>query len=292
MNNRLLRPPAEAIAEWLLTAAPDIDTARLEWETDGLTLLRCGNIFDAIRIPLDEVEAVAGTRSPADVDDYLARALHGAPVIRCGIGRHLYVLCEPGTAQDCKAPGTEPLGDILLGVPRIDLASHPGHTASYWAVPPASPAALGRGNAVAGLVVHGRFELASEIHNPEHRRRRTERIDEAAARRLLTEVLDLTGTLPHTVPTRARIDPAAAELRVYVEDLVCAVEVLIKDEDDSSDRETAQWLIGRARKTLAAKAPATDQEAAVWAEDLALTCRVLLEVHQWRTSPGGEGSGE
>lgn len=61
--------------------------------------------------------AVAGARAPAVLDDYLARVLHGAPVIRCGIGRHLYVMCEPGTAQDCKTPGTEPLGVRLLGVP-------------------------------------------------------------------------------------------------------------------------------------------------------------------------------
>ncbi|MEV6740454.1 DUF6415 family natural product biosynthesis protein [Streptomyces sp. NPDC051104] len=282
MTYRLLDPPSEAVAEWLSSAAlQDAETARREWESDGMTVLQCGSLFTAIRVPLDVVEAAAGEFTlPNELDAYLADALLGAPVIRCTHGRRLYVLCDPSTVKDWRVPGTECLGKgYELGVPRPDLIGYPGRTSSYWAVPISQPGNLGSGAAVSQLVLHGRFAVAREFPNPDHEPPRKTAVDLDGMRKAQEEILDLTRGMPGLVPPRAKLEPAVAELQVYVEDLVREVEAGTETEEDSAGQETTKWLIGRIRKNLAAELPPGDREAALQAEDLALCCRTLTAVY-------------
>src|SRR3954451_18497291 len=100
MTRRLMAPPEEAVVEWLLTFAVwDEQRAVEEWAAEGLTLMRCGGKFCAIRVPVPLVEAAADSRIPAEVDAYLAEAVQGAPVIRCNTGQWVYVLVRSSVAK-------------------------------------------------------------------------------------------------------------------------------------------------------------------------------------------------
>ncbi|MGW0988394.1 hypothetical protein ACWD46_19555 [Streptomyces sp. NPDC002486] len=66
-RNRVL-----VIEDWLLAAASDVQQARREWDEGALTLLRCGDLFTAIRLPGDSVRVAASSIDPAEVSAYLA----------------------------------------------------------------------------------------------------------------------------------------------------------------------------------------------------------------------------
>ncbi|MFB7496784.1 DUF6415 family natural product biosynthesis protein [Streptomyces sp. NPDC056161] len=104
------------------------------------------------------------------------------------------------------------------------------------------------------------------------------------------EVLLLTRDLPEKVPPRRQLVPWVAELRGYVTDLVQDVTRAIAEEPDSYDRQTAQWLLDRVRKVLAAEPAPTDREAAERAEDLALSCRALAGIHERQRRHGAGGA--
>ncbi|MFF4690483.1 DUF6415 family natural product biosynthesis protein [Streptomyces sp. NPDC001307] len=282
-----------AIEHWLLAAgASDADQTRSAWETEGVAILRCGAAFHAIRIPLNLVENAAGCTAPAEVDSYLADALLGAPVIRCGHERRLYILCEPSTVKDWKAPGIECLRDGRpLSVPRPDVIRYPGRTASYWAVRMSAPGLLGSGNALSQLVSYGRYRMVSTAPNLEHTPVDATCVDLNAARRACDEILHLTRDLPNKVPQQAQLEPAVAELRHHLEGLVRCVEVTIEKEV-SANRQSVQWLLGRVRRHLSSEAPSTDQEAAVRAEALALSCRTLRGVYERHRGHSKGGSGD
>ncbi|MFF4755530.1 DUF6415 family natural product biosynthesis protein [Streptomyces sp. NPDC002514] len=269
MTHQLRAHSVDRAAEWLLSdAVCDAEEALLEWEQDGLTLLWCGARFSAVRVPLWVAEASAGTTDPAAVDLYLAAALLGAPVIRCQHGQWLYILCEPSTVKGWRVPSTECLGDgHQLGVPRPDVVSSSGRAASYWAVPISEPGHLGNGTAVSQLVSDGHFRKVGVIS-----------LDRA--RQVWDEVLLLTRDLPGTVPRREQLELLAAELRPFVEQLVSEVDDVIAEETDSADRQTAQWLLDRVRKSLGAEGASTDREAAMQAEVLALSCRALAGFYE------------
>ncbi|MER6566321.1 DUF6415 family natural product biosynthesis protein [Streptomyces sp. NPDC001093] len=282
-----------AIEHWLLAAAAsDADQARTAWETEGLALLRCGAAFHAIRMPLNLVENAAGCTVPAEVDAYLADALLGALVIRCGHERWLYILCEPSTVKEWKALGIECLRDGRpLSVPRPDVIGHSSSTASYWAVRMFAPGLLGNGNAVSQLVSYGRYRMASTVLNPEHTSGDATCVDLNLARTVRDEILHLTRDLPNRVPQPAQLEPAVAELRDYLEYLVRCVEVAI-EEEGSANRQSVQWLLGRLRRHFSSGAPPTDREPAVRAEEMALFCRTLRGVYERHRGHGERGSGD
>lgn len=164
-NPRLLDPPVEAVAEWLLMSAPwGVARAREEWETEGVTPLRCGGMFCALRVPVPLVEAVAGETDPPKVDAVLREVLNGAPSFRCNLGCSYYVLVRPTVAAwwdgrtevECIGRGLE------LGVPRPDFVGYPGYTVSYWAVPMTRPSQLGCGEDVTQMVSYGRVLMGQE----------------------------------------------------------------------------------------------------------------------------------
>jgi hypothetical protein len=158
-----MTPDEEAVAEWLLTfAAWGKEQAEEEWRTEGVALLQWCKEFDAIRLPRPLVLAAAGRRVPADVDDYLAAALHGAPVFRGANGQWFYVLVEPTLTVD----GLDYIRDQVLGVPRPDLVGNRGRWGSYWSVPLTKPGALGKVAAVSQLVAHGRLIMAEQEETP------------------------------------------------------------------------------------------------------------------------------
>ncbi|MEV5551922.1 hypothetical protein AB0L35_38305 [Streptomyces sp. NPDC052309] len=147
---------ALAVETWLLSAAPDLKTARWEWRQGGPTFLRCGGTFTAIRIPGSVVHAAAGTAEPRAVDGYLEEALDGGPVI-AGHGLTRYYALVPASTgprpdlvpgADCLAPRT------LLGVPPVRRTTYQGGE-SYWSVPMDSPGELCLAAAVDGLAHEG-----------------------------------------------------------------------------------------------------------------------------------------
>jgi hypothetical protein len=154
----LEKSPASAIAadrervllveEWLLGAAPDVRQARWEWGEGGLTFLRCGGLFTAIRLPGDLVQAAAASSNPTEMDAYLAEVLDG-PVI-ASRGRY-YALVAPSTGVEWKHPGAECLAWGTLGVPPV-TRTNCEDSLGYWAVPMRRPRELCDTNAVLQLV--------------------------------------------------------------------------------------------------------------------------------------------
>ncbi|MFF0092644.1 hypothetical protein ACFYSF_22155 [Streptomyces canus] len=151
---------ARAVEAWLLLAAADAAKARREWETQGAAVLRCGQLFDAVRLPGAIVRSAAETDDPADVDRFLAQALGGGPVFTTAGLERYYALVEGGVAYDWRAPAAEclPRG-IGLGVPAVGLTEYQP-SLSYWASPMDAPGQLCDENKVAELVMSGWRRLA------------------------------------------------------------------------------------------------------------------------------------
>ncbi|KPI17670.1 hypothetical protein OK074_1691 [Actinobacteria bacterium OK074] len=107
-------------------------------------------------------------------------------------------------------------------------------------------------------------------------------------RRTCTEALELTNGLPTTVPDRAEVDRLTGYLRGHVELLVGELEAAIAGQrEDTSDRETARWLLIRTRKALDEGHGPNHRTAAVHVEDLALTCRALATLCHQFCAPAG-----
>ncbi|MER5918301.1 hypothetical protein ABT124_50815 [Streptomyces sp. NPDC001982] len=83
---------ALAAEHWLLAAAEDRARARADWKESGRALLRCGTLFAAVRLSARIVYAAAQTTCLADIDTYLARALHEGPVFLDQLTHRYYVL--------------------------------------------------------------------------------------------------------------------------------------------------------------------------------------------------------
>lgn len=165
MTVRNVSPWEAVITDWLLdNAVWDRDKAREEWETEGMTLLKCGGTFCAIRIPVPLVEAVAPRSDPDSVDAHLAQALDRAPAFRCNTGQWYYVLVPPTVASWWdKRRGGECIGAGLdLGVPSPRLIGHPGRTASYWAVTMTRPGHLGSGETVSQFIADAHLRAVQE----------------------------------------------------------------------------------------------------------------------------------
>lgn len=148
-----------AVGHWLLSAALDRSEARAQWAEQGVTVLRCGGIFAAVRIPAELVHAAAGTSAPGEVCAYLAEALHGGPVLVDRHGTRYYALVPASTARWWDVPDCECLGvGACLGVPRPGISAPEAASPSYWAVPMDSPGVLCTPDDVSRLVMTGRHQ--------------------------------------------------------------------------------------------------------------------------------------
>ncbi|MEW2117042.1 hypothetical protein AB0945_17970 [Streptomyces sp. NPDC005474] len=162
-----------AVGTWLLAAAQDMKEARTAWEQrNGIALLRCGGIFGAVRLSSDLVRAAAATEKTAEVDAFLGRALHGAPVFMDQFAQWYYVLVPVSTGRrrewrtSSLAPKAEFLGsNTFLGVPRPD-ATEPEGVRSYWCVSMDGPGALAVPDMVSQLVAVGRFRQVTADNPP------------------------------------------------------------------------------------------------------------------------------
>ncbi|GAA4304851.1 hypothetical protein GCM10023086_22310 [Streptomyces venetus] len=148
------------IEDWLLAAASDVPRARREWDEGGLTLLRCGDLFTAIRLPEDSVRAAASSSDPAEVNTYLAKVLDGGPVIASR--SRYYALVPPSTGVAWQHPDAECLTwGTWLGVPPVPRTSCEDSPA-YWAVPMSGPGKLCDADAVSQLVRLARQLLSGQ----------------------------------------------------------------------------------------------------------------------------------
>ncbi|MGC4916853.1 hypothetical protein [Streptomyces albogriseolus] len=172
----LVHPTADrrmAAEQWLSAAHMSAPAqARREWRNTGMTLLRLGGLFSAVRIPLRLALAPIGHERPsAEADEFLTYALEDGPVICEPAGRRYYALVPasmPATwhvaADEWRQDEVDCLGrGVYLGVPRLDRTSpRPGSVDSYWSVPMASMGSLCAPLAVARLIAAGKHALAEE----------------------------------------------------------------------------------------------------------------------------------
>ncbi|MFI8832393.1 hypothetical protein ACIGPN_15305 [Streptomyces afghaniensis] len=141
---------AVLVEDWLLAAAPDVQQARWEWSEGGLTLLRCGELLTAIRLPGTLVRTAAASSDPTEVGTYLAEVLDGGPVI-ASRGRY-YPLVLPSAGVAWQHPDAECLAwGTWLGVPPV-TETNCHNPMAYWAVPMRRPGELCDAEAVLHLV--------------------------------------------------------------------------------------------------------------------------------------------
>ncbi|XVV34923.1 hypothetical protein ACQPXT_13135 [Streptomyces sp. CA-100214] len=148
---------------WLLSAARDVKTARVEWAKLGVAFVRCGGLFTAVRMPADWIEAAAGTDDAETISEFLAVAVQGGAVVADESRRFFYFLVPPSTAARWSVPGTACLGpDTYLGVPRpgTSRTSAGRVSGSYWSVEMDGAGGLCSAHAVAQLATHARYRLA------------------------------------------------------------------------------------------------------------------------------------
>jgi hypothetical protein len=153
--------PAErqlAVSHWLLTAAQDRETARHQWDTQGVALLTCGGVLSAVRIPARLVWAAVGTDQLEEVDNHLRKWFDGGAVFMDLHALHYYALVPGSTPNrwpEREYPGVACLGqDHYLGVPALDLLEPRGR--SYWCVPMDGPGDLCYVDEVTELLKAGR----------------------------------------------------------------------------------------------------------------------------------------
>ncbi|MEU7093052.1 hypothetical protein [Kitasatospora aureofaciens] len=132
-----------AVRHWLLAAVPGSErtAAAADWATRGVTVLPCGTLFSAARLPADIVASAAGSTDWATIDRYLAASFDG-PVF-CTGDRGLYVaLVPPSAVRTWTVPAVALLGrGSAVTVPAPGLTRD--RTAGpYWAVPMESPGVL------------------------------------------------------------------------------------------------------------------------------------------------------
>lgn len=124
-------------------------------------MLPCGSLFAAVRIPSDVIQAAAGSEDQDLVDQFLAEALMGGPVICDRYAALHYALVPASTAQRWDVPETICLGKgAELGVPRPGVAAA-DKTRVYWSVPMGSAGELCSPAAVSQAVMVGRYRSAA-----------------------------------------------------------------------------------------------------------------------------------
>ncbi|MFE5758890.1 hypothetical protein ACFQ7I_35155 [Streptomyces massasporeus] len=129
-----------------------------------MALLPLGDLFSAVRMPEYLLTALSGGAEAACVDDFLAEALGGGPVICDPRFSRYYALVPAGvpamphqTEDTWHGLGVSCLGrGSHLGVPRLDAVDSRRPLASYWSVPLNSAAMLCTPLLVARLIAAGR----------------------------------------------------------------------------------------------------------------------------------------
>ncbi|MER7403805.1 hypothetical protein ABT373_15265 [Streptomyces sp. NPDC000070] len=170
-----IHPTAErrlATEHWLLATLPTPlrDRARWEWEQHRVAILPLGGLFSAVRMPERLLTALSTSTEAACVDDFLAEALGGGPVICDPRFSRYYALVPSGMpatlhqmAEAWRALEVDCLGrGSYLGVPRLDAVNREHAFASYWSVPMDSAAVLCTPVTVARLIAAGRHFLDME----------------------------------------------------------------------------------------------------------------------------------
>jgi hypothetical protein len=157
--------PRVGVEDWLLKAADDADRARREWDSEGLTLLRCGGEFGVVRINAALVHAAAGTDDLRRVDQYLSRVLLGGPIFMDRNCQRYFALVHVHTGRrpEWRLPRNDaevlPSG-AFVGVPAVSSTAPDGRL--YWCTQVSRPGFLVTADAVAQLMRIGRDRLASE----------------------------------------------------------------------------------------------------------------------------------
>lgn len=141
-------------AQWLAKAADEPDRAFREWDEHGVTLLRCGRSFAAIRLPHDLVHAALAPEEPTAE----AIAFHlGGPLLHDG--QHFYfalIQWHAGLVWDDQEDTPCLAVDTYLGVPRLDRRTPPG---SHWVVAPRYDGDLCRPETLRRFIASGRQKL-------------------------------------------------------------------------------------------------------------------------------------
>ncbi|GGX26636.1 hypothetical protein [Streptomyces lomondensis] len=161
-----------ATEHWLLATlpAPLRDRARSEWEQHRVAMLPLGGLFSAVRIPERLLTALSISTEAGCLDEFLAEALGGGPVICDPRFSRYYALVPAGMpatlhqmAKAWRALEVDCLGrGSYLGVPRLDAVSGEYVFASYWSVPMHSAAVLCNPLTVARLIAAGRHCVETE----------------------------------------------------------------------------------------------------------------------------------
>lgn len=163
-TERRLAPTGEGadrfIEEWLLQGADSMNRGRMEWQTQGVALVRCGRSFAAVRIPARLVHAAAGSDDLETVRAALERHLSG-PVIHDGqsvSGYYVLIQWHTGLVWDGE-DDTPCLGDdTFMGVPQLGRRYPPG---TYWVVAPRRDGDLCRPALVRSFIERARQRLAA-----------------------------------------------------------------------------------------------------------------------------------
>jgi hypothetical protein len=145
------------IVEWLARAADDPQQAHTEWATQGVTLLRCGKAFGAVRIPSHLVHAAMGDTCTPD----LLRFHLGGPVIHDTPEGPYWTLIfgHAGLVWD-EGDDVPSLGDNhYLGVPSLTRTAPPG---PHWVVAPRYDGDVCRPETVRKFIAYARTKLPVE----------------------------------------------------------------------------------------------------------------------------------
>ncbi|MGV2914521.1 hypothetical protein [Streptomyces alfalfae] len=148
-----------AVSTWLLTATDDRRAAWADWRERGLTLLNCGGVFSAVKMPADLVWAAAGTADLTAVDDCLRGWFDDGGAVFMDVHSHLYYFLAPPsfawTYEDCRYPGVGVLGrGQYVGVPAVGRTVP--RSRAYWCVPMDGPGDLCFGDEVEKFLQRGR----------------------------------------------------------------------------------------------------------------------------------------
>ncbi|MEU6339302.1 hypothetical protein ABZ839_33810 [Streptomyces cellulosae] len=134
----------EPASLWLLGAAPDVETAVAEWDTNGVAVLVERRAWDAVRVPYGALGFdFDGLARAEDLRGLLDKLGLAGPLFCDPYRAYLYFLVPPGSDRDwphgaMARAGVECFGGHSeyvhhVGMPRVDRTDRPG---PHWLVTP------------------------------------------------------------------------------------------------------------------------------------------------------------